>query len=121
MGRPELSHCLVVPIPLSKKRERVRGFNQTLIIAAYFCQEFAYELKFDLKRIKHQVPQSSLNEQDRLINLQNAFRWTGPNLKGQSIILLDDVVTTGATLNEAARVLKAAGAGQSYGLVVAKG
>lgn len=112
---------LVIPIPLSKARRRWRGFNQAEIIARDFNDNFHYKLNLDLQRLKNSKPQASLNESERLVNMSSAFSWTGQGLSGQTIILIDDVITTGTTLNEAARVLKAAGAAAVYGLVLAKG
>ncbi|MFA5131443.1 MAG: ComF family protein [Patescibacteria group bacterium] len=111
----------VIPIPLSKKRLRWRGFNQAEIIAREFSSHFNYELTLDLKRERHGVPQASLSESERLANMESAFVWTGRDLNGCTILLIDDVVTTGATLNEAARTLRAAGASRVCALVLAKG
>lgn len=120
ISKPQKNY-LVIPIPLSKKRLRWRGFNQAEIITREFSEYFKYELDLNLKRIKYQKPQAELNENERLKNLDSAFIWTGENLQGKSVLLIDDVTTTGTTLNEAARVLKAAGATEVYGLVIAKG
>lgn len=112
---------LIIPIPLSKKRRRWRGFNQAEILARGFAAHFSYPLSLGLKRIKHRPAQVSLNETERLKNISGAFAWTGDDLAGKSIILIDDVATTGATLSEAALALRAAGAAKIYGLVLAKG
>jgi len=112
---------LVIPIPLSKKRLNWRGFNQAELLARDFSAHFNYELNHDLKRQKYKYPQAKLSEQDRLKNLKDAFLWTGDNLEGLNVLLLDDVITTGTTLNEAAKVLKAAGATKVSALVLAKG
>jgi len=112
---------LVIPIPLSQKRYRWRGFNQSEIIAREFSSYFNYELNLDLKRLKHNSPQATLSETRRLENVKSIFAWQGKGLNNNTIILIDDVITTGTTLNEAARVLKEAGAGKIYGLVLAKG
>jgi len=112
---------LIVPVPLTRRRQNWRGFNQAAIIARDFSVRFGYKMKTDLKRIKHCPPQAELKESARLKNVIGAFKWTGENLSGRNIILIDDVVTTGATLNEAAKVLRRAGAGCVYGLVLAKG
>lgn len=112
---------LVIPVPLSSKRFRWRGFNQAEIIARYFSDFFAYELNLNLKRIKHRRPQSALDEKNRAENIKDVFVWRGDAPANRLVILIDDVVTTGATLNEAARILKAAGAQEVYGLVLAKG
>lgn len=127
------ANLLIIPIPLSKKRERFRGFNQSAILAKIFSVSFSYESNAALKRIKNRPPQSSLDEKARAKNIKDVFAWSESKttlagnqkvseiLKNKTIILIDDVVTTGATLNEAARVLKAAGASKVYGLVLAKG
>lgn len=112
---------LVVPIPLSRKRLLWRGFNQAEIIAREFSAHFNYSLDLRLKRTKHQPPQADLDEATRLENIKSAFSWTGLELKDEIIILIDDVTTTGATLNEAAGVLKSAGAKNIWALVLAKG
>lgn len=112
---------LIIPVPLSRKRRRWRGFNQAEILAREFAAGFSYPLSYGLKRIKHRRAQASLSEAERLKNLSGVFAYSGPNLDGRTIILIDDVVTTGATLNEAALTLRAQGAEKIYGLVLAKG
>lgn len=112
---------LIIPLPLTAKRLRWRGFNQAEVIARYFSQHFSYELCLDLKRTGKQAAQADLDESDRLENIKNVFHWSGKNLEGKNILLIDDVITTGATINEAAKTLKQAGAGAIYGLVLAKG
>ena len=74
-----------------------------------------------LIRIKHKKPQAKLDEAQRQENIKNCFAWVGKKLTGQPIILIDDVTTTGSTLNECAKILKQNGAGEVWGLVVAKG
>lgn len=124
-SKPE--KILVIPIPLSKKRFRQRGFNQAEIIARYFSDFFAYELNLNLKRIKHRRPQSALSEKNRGANIKGVFAWQADRnlndniLKHRLVILIDDVMTTGATLSEAALTLKQAGAGKIYALALAKG
>jgi len=110
---------LIIPIPLSKKRKKQRGFNQAEVIANIFAYQFNYSLSFDLKR-KHKKAQSKLSANLRLQNLKNCFYFQGKNLKGKNIILLDDIITTGATINEAAKVLKEAGAENITALAIFK-
>jgi len=112
---------IVVPLPLSNKRRRWRGFNQAEILARAIADEFNWPMSLDLKRIKNRRPQAKLKEADRLVNLQGAFTWRGDCLDNATIILIDDIITTGATLNEAADVLKDVDAGTVIGLAVAKG
>jgi len=113
---------LVIPVPLSRKRGHWRGFNQAELLARKVAEKYGLALDSNnLLRIKHKIAQAKLNEIHRLENIKNCFVWRGGNLNKKNIILVDDVVTTGATLNECAKILKANGAGEIFGLVVAKG
>ncbi|MEI7452093.1 MAG: ComF family protein [Candidatus Falkowbacteria bacterium] len=112
-------NTLVIPVPLSSKRQRWRGFNQAEIIADYFAANLNLSINKDLKRLKHKSAQAKLSEAERQKNIDGVFVWTGVDIKGKRIILVDDVSTTGATLNEGAKVLKAAGAEAVWGLVIA--
>jgi competence protein ComFC len=117
-----LKLTIIIPVPLHNRRQRWRGFNQAEAIAKVVAQNFNLEINSqNLIRIKHRQAQSKLNEQQRLSNVANCFSWRGKNLARTDIVLVDDVITTGATLNECAKVLKQNGAGQVWGLVVAKG
>jgi len=110
---------IIIPVPLSSKRQKWRGFNQSEIISDYIAQKLKLKSLKDLKRIKSQKIQAKLSEAERQKNIDGVFVWTGADIKGQQIILIDDVSTTGATLNECAKVLKAAGAKAVWGLVIA--
>jgi len=113
---------LVVPVPLSKKRLRWRDFNQAELLAQKVAEKYGLALDdSNLIRIKHKKPQAKLDEVRRLENIKGCFAWRGGDLNKKNIILIDDVVTTGATIDECAKILKAAGAGEVWGLVVAKG
>ncbi len=113
------NNTLLIPVPLSRQRQRWRGFNQAELLAERLAQSTGLSLNKDLKRIRHCRPQAQLDGKQRLHNLSNAFKWTGETLIGQKIILVDDVATTGTTINECAKVLRAAGAGDIWGLVLA--
>jgi len=116
------SDNLVIPVPLSNKRLRWRGFNQAELLARKVAENYGLALDAsNLIRTKHKKPQAKLDEIHRLENIKDCFFWQGSNLNKKNVILIDDVVTTGATLNECAKVLRAAGAGEVFGLVVAKG
>lgn len=117
----ELPRPLLIPIPLSKKRQRERGFNQAEILARGLAQNFAYELSLELIKIKNTKAQSGLNARKRVSNLTDAFKWSGQIPLNRDVLLIDDVITTGATISEAAKVLKMAGAKKISALVVAKG
>jgi len=114
--------ALIIPIPLHPRRERWRGFNQAELIAREIADYLHLEMSVgELIRVKHRKPQTKLNKKDRKNNIKNCFFWRGSGLSGRDIVLVDDVATTGATLNEAARILKENGAGRVWGLVAANG
>jgi ComF family protein len=117
-----LSNTIVVSVPLHKKRLQWRGFNQAELIANIFCRHFGLKLKSSLLiRKRYTKPQMRLKKEKRLKNLLSAFAYNGENLKHRPVILIDDVATTGSTLNECAKVLKQNGASEVWGLVVAHG
>ncbi len=97
-------------VPLNSVRLRERGYNQSALIAGYFAQERALPFSADLiERIKNTPSQTKLNREQRIENMKDAFICR-QNLNGRNILLIDDVITTGSTLNACAQVLKAAGA-----------
>ncbi len=116
-----LDNFLIIPIPLSNKRLRWRGFNQSEILAKYLANKLNLEISLKLKRTKNRPAQAKLDQFERQNNLQNCFLWTGDNLNKKNILLIDDVCTTSSTLNEAAKELKKHQAGAIWGLVLAKG
>lgn len=103
---------IVMPVPLHRSRLRHRGFNQALLLAHGIAKSFDLKLDMDtLVRVRRTRPQVELTGMDRAENVKGAFglRKPGP-VQGKGILLIDDVFTTGATMNECCRVLKAAGA-----------
>lgn len=117
----DFKSSLLIPVPLSKKRERWRGFNQTAAISKTVAEFFSLQISNDLIRVVHKTPQAKLKERERRENIHNCFKWCGESLAGRRVILIDDVVTTGSTLDECAKVLKQAGAQEVWGAVIAKG
>ncbi len=122
-GSKDLNFDLVIPVPLAKKRIIWRGFNQAEPLARKISQEFGWRVGADLiKRIHYTHPQVGLSAEERKINVKGIFKLTDQRLvKGKKILLIDDVLTTGATIGECVKVLKQAGAKKVLGLVVAKG
>lgn len=112
---------VVIPVPLHPQRLRWRGFNQAASLAEVVCARLALARGHELQRVRYRKPQAKLKRIDRLYNLRESFDWQNANLSGKNIILVDDVVTTGSTLNECAKVLKMNGAHMVWGLVLAHG
>jgi len=117
----QLGNYPLLPIPLSKSRQRWRGFNQAELLAQVVARQTGAIICYDLIKKSTKQTQASLKADTRKKNVYNSFTWQGQSLVGQSLVLVDDVVTTGATLAEAARILKIAGADKIYALVLAKG
>jgi len=111
--------AVVMAVPLSKRRQNWRGFNQAEEIAKVVASYFKLSYDNNLKRLKHCQAQAKLVEAKRLTNITGSFSFTGTAPK--KIILIDDVITTGATVNECAKILRASGAEEILVLAVAKG
>lgn len=137
LGRLLMAHCLahpdaplqqvdaLIPLPMSGPRLAERGFNQTLLLAralrAHAPRDCPPLLTDCLQRRRHTPHQSGLTRHQRLQNLQNAFSVVRPDaVAGRRLALLDDVMTTGATLETAARTLLDTGASTVIALVVAR-
>lgn len=103
---------LILPVPLHPKRLRQRGFNQALVLARELYSSWPEKVRYDiLKRIRWTEPQVGLNGKDRPKNVAHAFAVLKKDeVAGKKILIFDDVLTTGATASECARVLKSAGA-----------
>ncbi len=115
---------LVIPVPMHEKRERFRGFNQAETLAKHLARNLHLEFSPALTKTKKTDRQVDLEKRERLENVKNVFSLT-PHfnrqlLSGRSILLIDDVATTGATLNECAKVLNAHEPAEIWGLVVAR-
>lgn len=113
----------IIPVPLHKKRYAQRGFNQSELIAKKIADYFDWTLNSKiLIRQKNTKPQINLKHNDRLTNMKDAFNINPKvDLPGGTIILFDDVVTTGATVGECAKVLRQAGATRIWVIALAHG
>lgn len=109
------------PVPLHPKRQRERGFNQAELLCRHLSRLSGLPWQTVLSRKSWTPPQAKLRAADRRENLKNVFACQKNKVKGKKILLVDDVFTTGTTLNESAKVLKAAGAKEVWGLVAARG
>lgn len=113
-----------IPVPLHLKRLRWRGFNQSALIARPLAEALGGELSDGvLIREKNVLPQTQFKGSERLKNIEGCFKFVGKEeqIKGGIVILVDDVITTGATMNECAKVLKKAGARKVWGFAIARG
>jgi ComF family protein len=111
---------LIIPMPLHPKRLQERGFNQSLEVARIVSEKLNVKLDHSVcERIKLSPPQASLPLKERVKNMKGAFNCNRP-LHGQSIIVIDDVMTTGASLNSLAKALKKAGARRVECWVIAR-
>ena len=112
---------MFIPIPLHKNRLREREFNQSQLIAGHLSKEYGLEVSCNnLLRVRDTTTQTDLPDEKRFMNVKNSFIVKDPDIiKDKMIILIDDVLTTGATCSEAARVLKDNGARCVFALTIA--
>jgi len=110
-----------VPVPIHKKRLNERGYNQSSLVARELGRLSGLPLIEDcLKRRTHTPPQvRTMSAAERRKNIADAFSCVNKQLEGKQVILIDDVSTSGATMNTCAGVLKAAGATSVWGLTLA--
>jgi competence protein ComFC len=102
---------LIVPVPLHPTRERERGFNQASLLSELLSAQTSIRSQRVLERVRYTTTQTALDRSERMENLHNAFRLRkNADVRGLRVLLIDDVLTTGSTLSECARVLKRAGA-----------
>jgi ComF family protein len=111
---------IVVALPLANQRLKERGFNQAALLAAGVAKQLKLPVAHGaMLRIRETPPQSGLNREARIKNIRGAFA-CDTSLVGRSVAIVDDVMTTGATLSEAARALKSAGAARVEAWVLAR-
>ncbi|MDY6854804.1 MAG: ComF family protein [Thermodesulfobacteriota bacterium] len=105
------SYDFIIPVPLHFKRLRERGFNQALYLSRYVGKRYDIPVDFkNLKRTRWRGPQVNLGKAERERNVNGAFVLYNKNrFRGKDVLLIDDVFTSGATVNECAKVLKKAG------------
>ena len=103
---------LVMPIPLHRRRLTERGFNQSLLLARMLAKKAGVAIDYkSLKRVRHTTPQVELSAKERTTNVKDAFELSGSlQLKAKTVLIVDDVYTTGSTIRECAKILKKAGA-----------
>jgi ComF family protein len=117
-----LSGDMLVPVPLHDKRLRERGYNQSQLLAAELSQQISMAVNPALvKRVRNTGPQArSASVYERRVNMENTFICTSGEAAGRDIVIVDDVCTSGATLESCASALKAAGANHVLGFTLAR-
>lgn len=100
---------IIVPVPMSKRSRRKRGYNQSELIAEVVSVETGIPFKCIVRKVRETREQKSLGKAGRKLNLQNAFQIT-ENVAGKRILLIDDICTTGSTLSEIAVLFRKNGA-----------
>ena len=112
----------LVPVPLHAARMREREFNQADVLARLIADAHGERVLHALRRIRYTTTQTRLDREERMQNLRNAFRVRhSRTVSGSHLILVDDVFTTGSTVDECARVLKESGAASVRVITVARG
>jgi competence protein ComFC len=114
---------IIMSVPLHKNKQNSRGYNQSLLISKYISKTFNIpDVSASLQRVKDTRSQSLLAKGQRYDNVKDAFKVKDASkVKGRNILLIDDVLTTGSTLDECSRVLKQSGAKMVVGAVIATG
>jgi ComF family protein len=116
---PLLSDSVLVPVPLHRDRQRMRGYNQSELLARELARQTGWKLANGMLRVRYTRSQVGLSVPERHDNVSGAFSWEGEDVPG-TVILVDDVCTSGATLTSCATTLKARGVRSVYALTVAR-
>ena len=110
---------VLADVPLHKHKKHFRGFNQSEILAKVISKYSKYQFQNLLERKEDTITQVGLNKEERSNNLRQAFKIKQSKIP-KSVLIIDDVFTTGSTLNQCAKILKENGALKVYGFVFAK-
>ncbi|HXX41808.1 MAG TPA: ComF family protein [Chthoniobacterales bacterium] len=112
---------LIVPVPLHPARQRERGFNQAALLAELLSHKTSIRREAVLERVRYTTSQTAFDRAERMENLHGAFRLRkNSDVRKLRVLLVDDVLTTGSTLSECARVLKNAGAVSVHAVTAAR-
>lgn len=112
---------LIVPVPLHPARQRERGFNQAALLAQFLGAHCSIPVANALQRLRYTTTQTAFDRAERMENLRDAFRLRkNADVRGLNVLLVDDVLTTGSTLSECARVLKRNKADSVYAVTAAR-
>lgn len=112
---------IIVPVPLHPARQRERGFNQAKLLAELLGRQRSIQCQAALERVRYTTTQTLFDRAERMENLHNAFRLRkNVDVRQLRVLLIDDILTTGTTLSECARVLRQAGAVSVYAATAAR-
>lgn len=113
---------VIVPIPMYRGKRRLRGYNQADVFAKTLGRELGLPVDYGLvKRIRNTIPQKELNDAERKDNLKNAFQLEADIVKYNQILLVDDIYTTGSTMDAVAKILLTAGVKDIYYICISIG
>ena len=116
------SYDTIIPVPISKKRQKERGYNQSYLLAKEIAKKTGINIEINcLYKSKNIIEQSKLNKEDRVQNIQGVYELRNyKKIINKKIILLDDIYTTGSTVNECCKILKVASPNKIGVLTIAK-
>ena len=118
----EINPDVLIPVPLHRRRRQKRGYNQAELFARALGRRMGIPVEANLvKRVKNTVPQKELDLAARQNNLKKAFKIRGNDVKLYTTIIIDDIYTTGSTIDALSEALREAGAGKIYFLTIAGG
>ena len=113
---------IIIPVPMFKKKEKQRGYNQAALLAADLSRMTGIPYSEEmLIRVRKTSPMKDLERKDRLRNLKEAFSIREPLSSIHKVLLIDDIYTTGATMDECSLILKDSGAREVYGIALCIG
>ncbi len=125
LGMEGMQYDLVIPVPMFSKKEKQRGYNQAALLGKYTAERLGIHFREDLLiRVRNTVPMNRLNPKERAKNIENAFRLrygTERFVEGKRVLLVDDIYTTGSTVQQCSEILKVAGAWKVTVLSLASG
>ena len=116
------SYDIIMPVPLSKERRKKRGYNQSELIAKEISKKLKIPInQTSLKKVQNIVAQSTLNKEQREKNIQGAYILkNAKSLKSKKVLIIDDIYTTGSTINECSKILYEVGTNKIGALTIAK-
>lgn len=117
---------MLIPVPISAKRRRYRGFNQAEVLAEGLAKELGLSVGTLVQRVRNTMPQSGLSPKERKENLMASLAWNEKEAKRfetlpETVALVDDIFTTGATMEACTEVLRSHGIASVYGICVCIG